>query len=96
MASLKRLRRGDRAGECRLHVVDLDVSHQPVAVRHETACGFGGDWPVRSSCLAESGSTTEPRSGSGAEGGHVSGCWVFHATGSTLTAAEIDQQDNDS
>gem|GEM_PF-6049852 len=47
VASLKRLRRGDRAGEW-----------------------FGGDWPVRSSCLAESGSTTEPRSGSEAEGGH--------------------------
>jgi len=62
---------GERAGECRLHALDLDLSHQTVAVRPETACGFGGDWPVRSSCLSESGSTTEPRSGSGAEGGQA-------------------------
>ena len=40
--------------------VDLDVRHQTLAVRPETACGFGGAYRVFSR-LAECGSTTEPR-----------------------------------
>ncbi|WP_217805071.1 hypothetical protein, partial [Salmonella enterica] len=45
--------------------------------------------PVRSSCLSESGSTTEPRSGSGAEGGHGFWCWVLHATEVFLPESNI-------
>ncbi len=40
--------------------VDLDFRHQTLAVRPETACGFGGAYRVFSR-LAECGSTTEPR-----------------------------------
>ena len=47
--------------------VDLDVRHQTLAVRPETACGFGGAYRVFSR-LAECGSTTGQRSWPGAEG----------------------------
>jgi len=42
---------------------DVDVLHQTLAGRHEAACGFGGDWPVRSSCLSEYGSTIDQLAG---------------------------------
>ncbi|BFF87317.1 hypothetical protein KP190043_p11900 (plasmid) [Klebsiella pneumoniae subsp. pneumoniae] len=47
--------------------VDLDFRHQTLAVRPETACGFGGAYRVFSR-LAECGSTTGQRSWPGAEG----------------------------
>ncbi|WP_426724186.1 hypothetical protein [Enterobacter cloacae complex sp. 339J8] len=47
--------------------VDLDFRHQTLAVRPETACGFGGLYRVFSR-LAECGSTTGQRSWPGAEG----------------------------
>jgi hypothetical protein len=47
--------------------VDLDLRHQTLAVRPETACGFGGAYRVFSR-LAECGSTTGQRSWPGAEG----------------------------
>lgn len=57
--------RRDRNGRSKPGV---DLSHQTLAAARNPK-GFGGDWPVRSSCLAEWGSTTEPLRGSGAEGG---------------------------
>ena len=47
--------------------VDPDLRHQTLAVRPETACGFGGAYRVFSR-LAECGSTTGQRSWPGAEG----------------------------
>jgi len=57
--------RRDRNGRSKPGV---DLSHQTLATARNPK-GFGGDWPVRSSCLAEWGPTTEPLRGSGAEGG---------------------------
>ncbi|HBX4930486.1 TPA: hypothetical protein MH334_27210, partial [Klebsiella pneumoniae] len=54
--------------------VDLDFRHQTLAVRPETACGFGGAYRVFSR-LAECGSTTGQRSWPGAEG--VQCCYAF-------------------
>ncbi|EMV7411644.1 hypothetical protein ABR157_005324 [Enterobacter soli] len=72
MATLKRRlrRRGEgvpdgTAGEA----AAVDLSHQTLAIARNPK-GFGGDWLVRSSCLAEWGSTTGRRSWPGAEGGH--------------------------
>lgn len=72
MATLKRRlrRRGEgvpdgTAGEA----AAVDLSHQTLAIARNPQ-GFGGDWLVRSSCLAEWGSTTGRRSWPGAEGGH--------------------------
>ena len=48
--------------------VDLDVRHQTLAVRPETALRVRRSPQVRSSCPGECGSTTGQRSWSGAEG----------------------------
>jgi hypothetical protein len=70
VATLKRRlrRRGEgvpdgTAGEA----ASVDLSHQTLAIARNPK-GFGGDWLVRSSCLAEWGSTTGRRSWPGAEG----------------------------
>ncbi|EMV7411652.1 hypothetical protein ACKURH_26520 [Enterobacter soli] len=72
MATLKRRlrRRGEGAPDGTAgEAAAVDLSHQTLAIARNPQ-GFGGDWLVRSSCLAEWGSTTGRRSWPGAEGGH--------------------------
>jgi hypothetical protein len=51
---------------------DVDLRHQTLAVWPETRRGSAETGRCAAAALAEWGLTTEPRSGSGAEGGHVS------------------------
>ena len=69
--------------------VDLDLRHQTLAVRPETACGFGGAYRVFSR-LAECGSTTGQLCWSGAEG--VQCCYAFDVKALKALPAATQQE----